>query len=341
MTPDLTEWITDEQSGRGSRGSRGPGGPELRQRPRPVGPARHGSRIGRRVDRRHRGRDRTAGHRPRLRRRPGRPAVGGHRLHPDAGRPAPARWRPRRQVRAQAGVHDRRRLVRPGVAALLCRPDGRDAHRRPGAAGCRGRAADAGQPGHPGSGVPPRRPGQGHRRLVRLERRRHRHRPVHRRMAGPGGVLAADLRDQPADRRPRRGRDAAARAGVPGPGRHRAGRRDRRRPGDPGPGRADLRADPGPGQRLGQHPGADLLDRRRASPRRLRLVGAPGAGTHAAAEPVPLHPVHLHQRGHVHHLRRHRRGAVPAAHPAAAGIGLHAAGGRDLTASGHAARGCR
>ena len=85
---------------------------------------------------------------------------------------------PRRPLRAQADLLHRGRLVRRRVGRLRHRTDGRAAHRRPGRPGYRRRAAGAGQPGHPAGLVPRRRPGPGHRRLVRAERRGRRRRPA-------------------------------------------------------------------------------------------------------------------------------------------------------------------
>ncbi len=103
------------------------------------------------------------------------------------------------------------------VASLLCAvaPDADVPDPGPGPAGRRRGAADPGQPGHPGGVVPARRPGQGHRRLVGVRRGGHRDRPVPRRLADPGGVLAADLRDQPAAGRPGGRGEPAARPRVP------------------------------------------------------------------------------------------------------------------------------
>ena len=151
-----------------------------------------------------------------------------------------------RPVRPQADLPDRRHMVRAVLAAVRVRRRLGIPDCGPCPAGGRSRVADAGQPGHHRGVVPPRRSRQGDRSLVGAVRRGHRDRAVPGRMAGPGGVLAADLRDQPAGR----GRDhrggRAARTGVPGSGNDGQGRRDRRDLGHPRPDRGDLRADGGP-----------------------------------------------------------------------------------------------
>ena len=106
------------------------------------------------------------------------------------------------------------------LASLLC---GAGAHRRaPGggarAAGRRRRAAHARQPGDDrrpvrGGGARPR-----HRPVVRAGRARQRDRALRRRLAHRHGRLALGVPDQPADRRRRRLRRAAPRAGDLGSG---------------------------------------------------------------------------------------------------------------------------
>ena len=64
--------------------------------------------------------------------------------------------------------------------------------------GAAGALLRPGQPGDPPGVVPPRRPGQGDRRVVRLRRRHHGARSVPRRLAGQCRLVAARLPPQPA-----------------------------------------------------------------------------------------------------------------------------------------------
>ena len=193
------------------------------------------------------------------------------------------------------------------LASVLClaAPNSAISHSRSGAARGRSGAADAREPGHHRGIVSPGRPRQGDRCLVGFRRRRYRHRPVHRRLADPGSVLAADFRDQPADRSAGRGGDLAActrvaRHGGDGPGRY-----QRRCAGDARPDRADLRPDRRPGSRLEPAGSAGLGDRGRDPARRVRPARASRAQPRPAALAVLLHAVHVREHRHVRRLRRH------------------------------------
>ena len=108
--------------------------PALCQRIRAVGTGGHRPGLRDGLHRCDRGRHRAAGHRPRLPHRPGHPAVGGHRLHPDPGWSAAHRGCLRRPVRSPASGSDRRGLVRSCLRRVRPRPERTEPHRRPGVA---------------------------------------------------------------------------------------------------------------------------------------------------------------------------------------------------------------
>jgi hypothetical protein len=113
------------------------------------------ARLRHRRHRLDRGQHRLAGHRPRPARRLRDPAMDRDRLHLDARLADPARRLLRGQVRTQARIRDRRRVVRGGVSTVRARAEQRLVDRRPSPARCRRRACHTGQPGHhPGQASP-------------------------------------------------------------------------------------------------------------------------------------------------------------------------------------------
>ena len=139
------------------------------------------------------------------------PPVGRQRVHAHLRR-LPAARRPRgRPARSQAAVRGRGDRVQRRLAAQRPRADVRDADRRPGAPGPRGRARlprralDHHDDIHRAGGAH-----QGARRLERDRGRRRRGRPAPRRRAHPARLVAVDLHRQ----RPGRDRDAGADAAL-------------------------------------------------------------------------------------------------------------------------------
>ena len=136
----------------------------------------------------------------------------------------------------------RRRVFLAGVvwfalASALCglSPRHRGAHRRPGAAGSRRRAAHARLAGHYPGHVPGQRPAAGGRRLVGPGRGRRRRRPVPGRLDRRRPRLALDLPAQPAAGGGGGRGGGAARAGEQGSHGQRPVRRGRCGAGGAGP----------------------------------------------------------------------------------------------------------
>ena len=164
----------------------------------------------------------------------------------------------RRPVRRAAGLRHRDRAVHPRLGGLRARPGPDDAHRDPGAAGCRRRADGAGRAAGGAARHGEGRPDQGDRLpdLARAARARARARD--RRRAQRVRLVALDLRDQRAARR----RGPAARAP--------AGARPARRRAAAAAGPARVRA------RGGRDRGADGRRRERGRRARSRCRSSPG-----------------------------------------------------------------
>ena len=248
-----------------------------------MGHRRHRAGFGHGGHRCHRDRDRPADHREGLPRLVGHAAVGGHRLHPDPGLAPPARRLARRPVRAQAGLRDRRGLVRPLLGGVCRGHRLHPAHRPPGPAGRRRCTADPGQPGHPGGLVRTGRPERGHRGLVRARRRGHGGGPPRRWVPDQRGLVALDLPHQPARGDPGAAGVGPSRARVAQPDGRRLRRRPRCRPGHRGPGRTGLRPHRRAGPRVDVSPGAGGTGHRPGRHRRLRRCAS-------ARRPAPCCP---------------------------------------------------
>lgn len=163
-------------------------------------------------------------------------------------------------------------------------------------------------------------------------------------MAGPGGLLAACLRHQPAACGHNRRGGRPARTRVQRSANDGTNRRSGRDTGHPRPYRDHLRSHRRACRRVGPASFVDFADRRRDAAGRLRCLGTPRAHARGDAERVRLGSVHRGQRCYLCHLRRAWRRTVPAPDRAAAGVGLHGraaagvglhgAGGGDLPATG-------
>ena len=190
-----------------------------------------------------------------------------------------------------------------GLGAVRDRAHHRGARGGPGPAGRLRGTADAGGAGDHRRDLPAGRAGHGDRVVDGVERHRDRRRAARRRPARGLGVLAGDLRDQRALRADHAGDVDEDPGGAGAPPR----RSRRRRGGDARgarPGRPDVRPDPAAGARLGRPDGVAPRPRRPRPARRLRRLGAPPQGPHAAAGHVPRAQLQRRQRRDLRHVRR-------------------------------------